>query len=136
MKRLLLACLFLVACSTDSGPAVSLAELEVTQPMPGASMSAAYFLLSNHSGEELVIDRIDSPQFADVQIHESTLEDGIARMRRLAELRIPAGDSVRLERGGKHLMLMKPASDSLDEVSLRLYSGDLLVLSATTSLEP
>ena len=70
---------------------------------------------------------VTSPQFGAVEIHETKIEDGIARMRELDALVVPARGSVTLERGGKHLMLMK-GKDAGDSVTLQLFSEDAPVL--------
>lgn len=100
----------------------------VTRPMPGMKMSAGYLSLTNNTDAAIRITRVSSPQFASVELHESTVEGGVARMRKIPELVIPPRGGVILERGGKHLMLMKPQGDS-DDVSLNLYDGDQLLLS-------
>jgi copper(I)-binding protein len=66
-----------------------------------------------------------------VQIHETIIEDGIARMRPLPQLDVPPGGNVKLERGGKHLMLMRPTGQS-DAVSLQFYDGETLLLSVNS----
>lgn len=49
-----------------------------------------------------------SPDFDDVSIHETRFEDGMAKMRSIPKLVVPAGDSATLKPGGLHMMLMKP----------------------------
>ena len=121
------------ACSSESGPPLVISDLEVTRPMPGASMSAGYFLLENRSSGDITITRVDSAQFGRVEVHETVLENDVSKMRRLDALTIPANGSVRLERGGKHLMLMRPADD-ITNVELAFYTSDGLVLSAVTTI--
>ncbi len=104
----------------------------VTRPMPGMKMSAGYLSLNNNTNTPIRVTRVSSPQFASVELHESTIEDGVARMREIPELVIPPRAAVTLERGGKHLMLMKPSGDS-DDVSLNFYDGDQLLLSIAAS---
>ena len=134
MKKLaLLALIMIAACSTESGPPLVISDLEITRPMPGASMSAGYFLLENRSSDEITITRVDSAQFGRVEVHETILENDVAKMRRLDALTIPANGSVRLERGGKHLMLMRPADD-ISSVKLGFYTSEGLVLSASTQV--
>ncbi len=128
-----LALIVTAACGSESGPPLIISDLEVTLPMPGASMSAGYFLLENRSAEEITITRVDSAQFGRVEVHETILENDVSKMRRLDALTIPANGSVRLERGGKHLMLMRPA-DNIDNVELGFYTSDGLVLSAATRI--
>jgi len=52
---------------------------------------------------------VTSPQFARVELHETRLEDGIARMRPVDVLALPSGERVTLAPGGLHLMLLDPA---------------------------
>jgi len=100
----------------------------VTRPMPGMKMSAGYLSLTNNTDTPIRVTRVTSPQFGAVELHESTVEDGVARMRAIPELVVPAHGTATLERGGKHLMLMAPGGDS-DDVSLNFYDGDQLLLS-------
>ena len=126
--RITMLCLALLvaACGAPQPPLVA-SDVEVTRPMPGRHMSAGYLVLTNNTGEPMRITGVASPQFASVQIHETTFEDGVARMRKLDELVVPARGSVTLERGGKHLMLMR-AQDLGDSVSLQLLSDGTPVL--------
>ena len=116
----------LAACGAPQPPVVA-SDVEVTQPTPGRNMSAAYFVLTNHTDTDLHITRATSPQFGSVEIHETTITDGIARMRRMDQLVVPAHGTVTLRRGGKHLMLMRPRELG-DSVSLQLISDDTPVL--------
>lgn len=100
----------------------------MTRPMPGMKMSAGYLSLTNNTDTPIRVTRVTSPQFGSVELHESTVEDGVARMRAIPELVVPPHGTATLERGGKHLMLMKPGGDS-DDVSLNFYDGDQLLLS-------
>lgn len=135
MRRILPALLvFLAACSGGDAPPVVVANVEVTPPRPGAGMSAGYLDITNNSGEPLVITHVTSPQFGKVELHETTVEDGVARMRPLDSLVVPPGETVVLERGGKHLMLMRPV-DTPDAVTLSLYSGETLVVSVETPVQ-
>ena len=51
-----------------------------------------------------------SPYFAEVSVHETTLVDGVSRMREIEQLPLAAGAHVELKPGGLHLMLMQPRS--------------------------
>lgn len=123
----LLVCGLLAACGAPQPPLVA-SDVEITRPMPGRHMSAGYLVLYNNTDEPIRITSVTSPQFGVVEMHETRIEDGISRMRELDELVVPAHGSVTLERGGKHLMLMR-AGDLGDSVSLQLMSGAALVLS-------
>jgi hypothetical protein len=128
---ILLLTVLLSACGAPETPLV-IAEMEITKPMPGMQMSAGYFVITNHTDEAMRITKISSPQFEAVELHETTIADGISRMRELAALVVPARSSVVLERGGKHLMLMRPR-ELQNSVTLQFFSGDLPVLSVDYS---
>jgi copper(I)-binding protein len=54
-------------------------------------------------------------------------------MRPLTVLPIPPGASVHLERGGKHLMLMRPTGQS-EQVELNFMSGDTILMGVTSRI--
>lgn len=122
----IVATLILAACGAPQPPLVA-SDVEITQPVPGRAMSAGFLVLTNNTQEDIRITRVTSPQFGAVEIHETRIEDGIARMRAIDALVVPARGSVTLERGGKHLMLMQ-ARDLRGSVSLQLLSNDELLL--------
>lgn len=123
---LVFATLLTAACGAPQPPLVA-SDVEITQPMPGRHMSAGFFVLTNNTDTDIRITSVTSPQFGAVEIHETTVADGVARMRELEALVVPARGSVTLERGGKHLMLMQ-AADMGDSVALQLFSEDAPVL--------
>lgn len=123
------------ACGSSQEPPLVATDVVVTRPVAGMGMSAAYLSLSNNSQRTITISRVASPQFGSVELHETTVENGVARMRALAALDIPGGATVRLERGGKHLMLMRPAAAG-DTVSLQFFDNDDLILALEASFEP
>lgn len=125
--------LFLFGCTADDPAPVVLEDIVITEPRPGANMSAGYFTISNNGREPLAITRVESPQFGRIEIHETTTIDGVSRMRPIPALEVPAGGSVVLERGGKHLMLMQPAAD-LSRIALDFYAADELLVSISTEI--
>jgi periplasmic copper chaperone A len=106
-----LAILFLcvAGCSADRGdePAGIVIGDAWTRPtVDGMSMGVAYFTVTNRTGEDDILIAATTPAAARVEIHESMLEDGMARMRPLAEIRVPAHGRVVAAPGGIHLMLV------------------------------
>ena len=126
-RYLLLAFALLAACGAPRPPLVA-TDVEITRPMPGRNMSAGYLVLTNNTDTPIRIDGVSSPQFGMVEMHETTIVDGISRMREIEELVIPAHGSVVFERGGKHLMLMR-ATNLGQTISLQLLSDGAPVLS-------
>lgn len=126
-----LAVLVTAACSSDAPPLVA-SDVAVKPPMPGMQMTAGYLTLHNNTDEDIVIDRVTSPQFGKVEMHETVVEDGVAKMSALGEVVLPAAAAVEFEPGGKHLMLMRPG-ENLDTVTLEFHSGDAVVLTVSVS---
>jgi periplasmic copper chaperone A len=71
-----------------------------------ASTLAAYAVLRNTGSTTLKITETSAPSMQMAMLHESTIVNGIAQMRNLDSLSIPAGGQLLLAPGGKHLMLM------------------------------
>jgi copper(I)-binding protein len=134
MMRLLIALAVLAAatgCEGQTGPPVVAANVVVTGPAAQAPMAAGYLDISNRSGEDIRITRVSSPEYESVEIHETVVEDDIARMRRIPALEIRNGETAVFERGGKHLMLIEPVGTP-GQITLNFYSDDVLLLSVGT----
>jgi copper(I)-binding protein len=125
---------FLAACSRPDTPPVTATDVTLFAPLPGQSMTVGYLSIANHSDATIRIDRVTSPQFGKVEIHATSYDGEVSRMRRLDELTIAPNDSVTLEPGGVHLMLMSPKAD-LDNVTLLFYANDAPVLTTTTRVK-
>ncbi len=127
-----LACL-LASCSASHAPLVA-SNVIVTRPVPGTQISAAYLALTNTSRQKITITKFTSPNFESAELHESVLDDGIARMIALEELTILPQQTVVLQPGGLHLMLMRPVG-AIESVTLHFYAGEALLLSVDTVVE-
>lgn len=75
---------------------------------PGTKMMAAYLKLDNNSTDSRTLIAAFSPDFAAVEIHQSVIKDGMARMQHQKSLIIEVGRSLSFQPGGLHLMLMNP----------------------------
>lgn len=73
---------------------------------PGVTVGVAYFTLKNDTGKSDRLLKISSPVAEKVQVHRTEILDGISRMREVAVLHVEAGQEVRFEPNGMHLMLM------------------------------
>ena len=129
--------LMLIAGCGESGPALSVSEVQVVAPAPGRNASVAYLTIHNHGSKPVELTGITSPPFGRVELHETKLENGIARMRALASLSVNGGASVGLAPGGKHLMLFEPVTALLpgDPVSLHLQFASEATLIVQTPLK-
>jgi len=129
---LVTALLLFSACSAEQAPLVA-SDVVVARPVSGMQMSAGYLTLSNNTANTITIDRVASPEFESVAMHESVLDNGISRMYPLDTVSIPAGKSVQFKPGGKHLMLMRPTGD-VDSATLEFYAGDALLLTVDATM--
>ena len=74
---------------------------------PGTSVGAGYLSITNNSTEDDKLIKITGDLSPVIQIHTMSLENNVIRMEQIKEgLVIPAGKSVQLQPGGKHLMFM------------------------------
>lgn len=131
---LVIVALLLVACEVRTAPPLVATDVVITRPVAKMRMSAGYMSLRNNTDQAITITRVSSPNFESVMLHETTVEDGVARMRALPRLVIPGGGTVTLQRGGKHLMLMRPAGPA-DTVSLQFFDDDALILAVEASFQ-
>ncbi|NUS37643.1 MAG: copper chaperone PCu(A)C [Lysobacter sp.] len=122
---LLLSACALAACSRDAATAAPPSTIPASAAggqclpqvrdgwirlVPGDDMpmDAGYATIDNPCDVAVVVTAATSKAYADVSLHESTLESGMSRMRPVPELRIAAHGQAMLEPGGLHLMLMAP----------------------------
>ncbi|HBT69938.1 MAG TPA: hypothetical protein DEB63_18995 [Agrobacterium sp.] len=75
-----------------------------------APVAGGYVIVTNNGGEPDTLLGGTTPMAAKVEIHESTMTDGVARMRPLTGgLVIEPGKTVELRPGGTHLMFVRPS---------------------------
>lgn len=89
----------------------------------GAKVGAGYLTIRNAGSAADTLVGVETSVAGRGEIHDMTMTDGVMRMRRLADgLEIPAGGSVELKPGGKHLMLMDLKSPLVEgeRVTLKL----------------
>jgi copper(I)-binding protein len=80
----------------------------VAEAPPGAKVMAAFMTLRNAGRKPQTITGLTSPDFGRVELHETRRQGDMAKMEVLPRLAIPAGGSVTLTHGGKHVMLFGP----------------------------
>lgn len=125
----------LPASTADAAPALEVLEPRV-QLMPG--MGAVYLRIVNSGDAADRLVAVETP-IADVaETHESVEEDGVMRMVAHPQgFEIPAGGSVDLAPGGKHVMLIDPRSLAEGEetvpLTLRFESSEAIEVAAPVS---
>ncbi|MCP2040292.1 copper(I)-binding protein [Neisseria sp. HSC-16F19] len=74
---------------------------------PGMSMGGAFMDIHNHSGRDDELVAAETAVAQTVELHTHIHEQGVMRMRQLpGGIALPQGQTVRLQPGGLHLMLM------------------------------
>lgn len=84
--------------------------------------SAAYLQLRNSGSRADVLVGVSSPAAARAELHTHKMDGGMMRMRRIAQVNLPAGKTVAFRPGGSHIMLigLKEPLTAGDEIKLTL----------------
>ncbi|HLQ17393.1 MAG TPA: copper chaperone PCu(A)C [Tabrizicola sp.] len=79
----------------------------IPQPAATAKTAGGYMAIVNNGTTPDRLVAIETDIAAKAEIHESKVDaDGVGTMDKVDALEIPAGETVSLERGGYHVMLM------------------------------
>lgn len=77
----------------------------MARPVIEGRPGVVYMAIANEGDQDERLLGARSPAFEAVEMHESYEQGGIAKMRAVEALEIPAGDTALLEPGGLHMML-------------------------------
>jgi ABC-type Zn uptake system ZnuABC Zn-binding protein ZnuA/copper(I)-binding protein len=77
------------------------------------TVSAAYMEITNNGDSDITLNSASAPFSNLVEIHETSIVDDVAQMREVGQITIPAGETVVLQPGGLHIMLMQITEDLL-----------------------
>lgn len=95
-----------LGCAAQAAPSIEIRTAWVRVPAPGVAATAGYFTLFNRSATDDTLLAASSPVASDVQMHVTFTTGGVARMRPMSHIVVPAGDTVSFAPGGPHLMFM------------------------------
>jgi copper(I)-binding protein len=144
---LILTALFLCACAPAATPAASQPGMEVTNAVimvnadaSGMGMDqtyAGYLKIKNGTSTDDQLVGVTS-EFADVMLHETTMNGDVASMKEISSIDLPGGGTVELKTGGVHIMFMNLKHDLKvgDTVNLILKfknAGDVVVPAVVTA---
>lgn len=118
MKRnffLILFVLVLLSACASEAPAVSQEGIEIYNPraMSGKTgeVTGGFMSIKNTgSASDSLLGAVCGAAMM-TQVHETTMDDGVMKMREVAAIEIPAGQIVELKHGGYHIMLMDLKQD-------------------------
>ncbi len=120
----------LILCSLASaatvGDYISVKNAWVNEAPPGARVLAAYVSLENNGNSSIFLNKVDSPDFELIELHESVVVNGVAEMRKHETILIKENEIVEFQPGGLHLMLINPniRKKQGDKVSLNFHFSD------------
>jgi copper(I)-binding protein len=104
----------------------------IRQPPPGNN-AAGYLVIANRGGAKLRVTGVATDVAARAELHRSWVEDGVAHMRRVDGVEVPAGGEAVLEPGGLHVMLIRPSRLEIGqkvELRFEVEGQDELVVEA------
>lgn len=124
IMRLLVAGLGLMATAAWA------ADVEVIDPYvravpPGAPATAAFMQLKDN-GDNVALVKAHSDVAESVELHTHIHDNGVMRMRPIEKLDLKKGETVALQPGGHHIMLIgltRPIKDG-DKVAIDLEFSD------------
>lgn len=94
----------LCAAAAQAAVPVEVKDAWVRAPAPGQKVAGAYMELVSRGN--LVLISVASPAADRVELHNTTMEEGVMKMRPVNRVELSSGKAVKLEPGGLHLMLI------------------------------
>ncbi len=124
------ACVLFAAASLAASVAAQAAESACVRLSDGwirypamAHMAGGFGRIDNTCKADVAVTSVRSAAFKAVSLHETTLVDGVSRMREVERLPVAAGKGVELKPGGLHLMLMDGAGPLQEGQRVPLWLG-------------
>jgi copper(I)-binding protein/cytochrome oxidase Cu insertion factor (SCO1/SenC/PrrC family) len=90
------------------GDVVAIMNAWVREAHSAATVNAGYMTLVNVGPEDVVLVKVESDAYKNIEVHEMVSVDGLMEMHEVTDMVIPSGGQIGFEPGGKHLMLMGP----------------------------
>lgn len=117
---------------------VAIEHAEIILAPPGGKMMAGYLAIWNGTAQQADLTKLESAAFGSVSLHNTVVEDGVARMRPLDGVPIPGHAELLMRNGGIHLMLGNPTTElqAGDTVDLDLTFHDGTRVSGTARILP
>ncbi|WP_299730680.1 copper chaperone PCu(A)C [uncultured Tateyamaria sp.] len=126
-----------MTATTAVAEGVKAIDAYVPQSPPGAMAHAAYMRLENTTNRLRSVIGVEASGYGMAHLHSSETKNGVAMMSMVHQLDIAPGQSVSLEPGGLHIMLMGPAVPAKvgDTVDLQFLFADGETLTVATQVK-
>lgn len=122
----LAACLMLPLCTGAAETDLTITDPYVRLVPPGSTNTVAFMTITNHSNSDRKLVSAESPVAGTVELHTHLHDQGVMRMRQVADIELKAGGRAELKPGGYHVMLIglkQPLQES-ERVALTLRFDD------------
>lgn len=126
------------ACRTEPAPTEPVLEDAWIRSLPGGmKMTAGFGTLRNVTAEPIELVGFACDVFEDVSLHRTEKVDGMNTMREIDSYTLQPGESLTMEPGGYHLMLMGPLTNMAAGiiVTLQVTAADGRVFSYDARVE-
>lgn len=113
--------LLTMSVAAQAAGSVTVSHAWARATVPGQEVGAAYMDLKSADAAQVV--KVESPAAGAVEIHSMKMQNGVMEMRMLETLPLQAGQVVKLEPGGLHLMLfdLKAPLRAGEEITVQLH---------------
>lgn len=112
--------LFFVVEADEKKDTFLITEAWVREAPPNTRVMAGYMSMHNRTDGFRVLDRVSSPDFEKIEVHNMEISEGVVRMVKMKFLEIGPGKDLHLQPGGYHMMLRNPKN--------KLRTGDVVTL--------
>lgn len=113
--------------SSSAADHITVSNAWIRPPAPGQSVTGAFLTLTNSSGTASALTSASSSVASVVEIHETSMSQGVMRMRKVSHVDIPANGSAELKPGSFHIMLIdleKELQPGTSEMLTLTFSDD------------
>jgi len=106
LYSLVFTLIFISNVSAHTSGGIAVEHAWIREAPPNTKVLAAYLEIQNHTAKKRSISAVTSKQFDKTEIHLSTNIDGVAKMKAIGNVDIPAEGKVVFAPGGLHIMLI------------------------------
>ena len=92
--------------NTNAAELITVTKPWIRATAPGQTVSGAFMTLVNNSETAYVLTSVSFSDASTVEIHETSMNDGMMRMRKVNQITIPANGTAELKPGSFHIMLI------------------------------
>ncbi len=103
---MLLIALLMTGCGPNGTPDLQVGRVQAAAPIAGSSQ-IVLAITNDGDGDDTLL-AVETDAAVAIELHETRIENGQATMEPRDEVPLPAGETVRFQPGGLHLMMVAP----------------------------